>query len=317
MIFVNGLINQLKGDKSRKLNAREELWKAQDNCLFSPGNGQMRNELRKAAYSSLIRAECLSREKGKSAFSLIQYDFDFDGIKEYLLQDSIINCYIQQNGAGIFEFDYLPVEWNYLDCGSDEKHRRRTAFADMLLPADTNTEDPCRFISKNSRLCFNEPYEPAAQDKKGKLCFKLPSAGAAVPFGNIEVVKCYTLKKDVMIVSYVLKNTGKDEQNFLFVPEIDLSFAGISDKFVRFYSVESAGGKDIPIDKVLNTSNLKILDIENEVQILLASAVSFSVSLVPAFNNNIYQATRILPVFSVSLKEGETWQNEFSLKFSH
>jgi len=64
MIFTNILINQLKGDKSRKQNAKEELWKAQDSHLFTPGDGYLRHELRKAAYSSLLRAERLSREMG-------------------------------------------------------------------------------------------------------------------------------------------------------------------------------------------------------------------------------------------------------------
>jgi hypothetical protein len=72
MIFTNVLINQLKGDKSRKLNAREELWQAQDSCFFSPGNGYLRGELRKSAYSSLLRAELLPREKGGFNSSLIQ-----------------------------------------------------------------------------------------------------------------------------------------------------------------------------------------------------------------------------------------------------
>ncbi|MDR0301663.1 MAG: DUF1925 domain-containing protein, partial [Treponema sp.] len=118
MMFTSVLINQLKGDKYRKQNAREELWKSQDSCLFTPGGGFLRHELRKAAYSSLLRAEKLSREKGKFISSLIQHDFDLDGVKEYLFQDARINCYIQQKGASVFELDYLPKDWNYLDCGS-------------------------------------------------------------------------------------------------------------------------------------------------------------------------------------------------------
>ena len=94
MIFTNVLINQLKGDKSRKYSAREEMWKAQDSYIYSDSNGYLRNEIRKSAYSSLLRAECLTKEKekGKVILSLIQYDFDFDGIKEYLFQDNRLNC---------------------------------------------------------------------------------------------------------------------------------------------------------------------------------------------------------------------------------
>ena len=314
MIFTNVLINQLKGDKSRKLNAREELWQAQDSSLFSPGGGYIRGELRKAAYSSLLRAEMLTRENGKFIPSLIQYDFDFDGVKEFIFQDAMINCYIQPRGACIFELDYLPKEWNYLDCGSND-YGRRAAFADVLLPFETKTDKPEDIITENSRLCFIEQYESIAQDKKGKSCFKLPAMGDDMPFGDIEINKCFSIKKEVLTVSYNLKNTGKETRKFKFSPIIYFSFADM-DEYVRFYAVDN-NGKDTHLHNKIDAGNLKILDVKNEVQILLGSIRPFSGFLTPVFNNDIYQATIILPVFSISLKNNESWMNEFSLKFSH
>jgi len=315
MIFTNVLINQLKGDKPRKLNAREELWKAQDSYLFSPGDGYLRSEIRKAAYSSLIRAEQLSKEKGKTVSSLIQYDFDFDGIKEFLFQDTMINCYIQQKGASLFELDYLPKEWNYLDSGSDS-FGRKTSFADIILPVDSIIDDTDKLPEDNKRLCFNEQYEADAQDKKGKLCFKLSSAGDNIPFGYLEINKCYMFKKDSVVVSYIIKNTGRDLKEFIFIPELNFSFAGIGDEYVRFYAADTTG-RDIHLDKTFKTNNLKILDVKNEVQIVLASVKIFCGCFFPVFKKNYYQATKIYPGFSISLKNGETWNNEFSLKFSH
>ena len=314
MIFANVLISQLKGDKYRKQNAREELWKAQDSCLYYPGNGQFRNDLRKSAYSSLLKAEILSRDKGKFISSLIQYDFDFDGIKEYIFQDTKINCYINLKGAGVFELDYLPKEWNYLDCGSNNYGRRR-AFNDILLPIDAIINESELSLFDNSRLCFNEQYEAAAHDRKGKSCFKLAS-GKDVPFGFIEINKCYSMKRDALSVLYTIINTSKETQIFQFVPEINFSFAGASEKHVRFYAVDSSG-KDVHIDNSFNTDNLKILDVINEVQITLSSIKSCSGSLFHAYANELYQATRILPIFSVSLEKGESWNNEFTLKFSY
>jgi hypothetical protein len=315
MIFTNVLINQLKGDKSRKLNAREELWKAQDSSLFTVGEGARRHELRKAAYSSLLRAERLSREKGKFISSLIQYDFDLDGVKEYLFQDSRINCYIQLKGAGIFELDYLPKDWNYLDCGSTA-FGRRAAFVDTLLPQEAQTFAAEDTFPSPSRLCFNEQFEPLSQDRKGKSCFKLPASGTE-PLCCIEIEKCYVLKRDILTVTYTLKNTAKELEKFTLVTEIDFSFAGEGEEFVRFCTVDSSG-KDIPVERALNNiESLKILDVKNEVQLLLGCAKTFSGSLVPAHNGGFYQANRILSQFAISLEAGETWTNEFSLKFSH
>jgi len=321
MIFTNVLISQLKGDRARKQNAREELWKAQDSCFFSPGNGHLRGELRKSAYSSLLRAEQLSRESGKFIPSLIQYDFDFDGNMEYLFQNEKINCYIQPKGAGIFELDYLPKNWNYLDCGSvvsgnGEGSTRRITFADALLPPDVKIASIENGNLPNARLCFNENYEPLAQDRGGKSCFRLPSSDLNIPFNSIEITKCYTQKKDILSVSYNLKNTGKDSMEFCLFMEIDLSFAGTGEEFVRFYTVES-GGKDVPVKRLLETDNLKILDVKNEVQILIGSSKTFSGCLLHFSKDKMYQATRILHLFPVTLESGKTWTNEFSLKFSH
>jgi hypothetical protein len=289
--------------------------KAQDSSLFMPGNGFLRNELRKAAYSSLVRAERLSREKGRFIQSLIQYDFDLDGVKEYLFQDALINCYIQLNGAGVFELDYLPKDWNYLDCGCAGS-TRRTAFADFFLPAESDARQLENGFPENARLCFKEQYDALPQGSKGKSCFKL-SPAADIPFGDIEINKCYILKKDILSVSYALKNNGKENMEFCFAVEIDLSFAAQGEEYVRFYTTES-GGKDNPAGHLFNNiESLKILDVKNEVQILLGSVSAFSGCLLPVCVNKRYQATRVIAMFNITLESGKTWSNEFNLKFSH
>ena len=322
MIYTNVLINQLKGDKPRKKNAREELWKAQDSILFVPGEGQINNRLRKSAYSSLLRAENVSTDKRKNIASVIQYDFDFDGMPEYLIQNEIINCYIQQKGAGIYELDYMPKEWNYLDCGNfdineNECDERRTSFLDVIMPFNVKIEEIEKEYHKDSRLLFNEYFETLKQDKNGKICFKLPVCGAEFNFNDIEINKCYTLKKNIVNVSYALKNCGKEKIEFCFLPDICISFADNGEEYARFYEIDSSG-KDIPVEKqLLNTGNIKILDVKNEVQILFGSSNQFSGSLFPVFRENYYQCTRIMPLFNIDLESGKTWTNDFSLKYTH
>ncbi|MDR0289338.1 MAG: alpha-amylase, partial [Treponema sp.] len=117
MVFTNVLINQLRGDKSRKDSAHEELWKAQSSSLFCQigRQGLHNNVLRNAAYGALLGAERVTREKGKFSPSLVPFDFNMDGTHEWLFQDAKINCYVQSLGGGIFEMDYLPKAWNYLN----------------------------------------------------------------------------------------------------------------------------------------------------------------------------------------------------------
>jgi hypothetical protein len=258
----------------------------------------------------------LSRDKEKFVPSLIQHDFDLDGVPEFIFQDAVINCYIQLKGAGIFELDYLPKEWNYLDCGCNGL-TRRTAFADAILPPGTTAENMEMKFQTGGRLCFNEQFEAVSQDRKGKFCFRLPVAEHGTPFASLEIEKCYSLKKDVLTIAYVLKNSGEKRERYCFVPEIDLSFAGEGEEYVRFFTYDS-NGKDVPVSSVLTDSKrLKIQDIKNEVQIILASTKVFSGSLALARDDGLYQATRILPLINISAESGESWTCEFSLKFSH
>ncbi|MDR0377156.1 MAG: DUF1925 domain-containing protein [Spirochaetaceae bacterium] len=96
MMFTHVLINQLRGDKSRKRSARESLWKAQglDSFYRRPEGGIYRNTVRNAAYRALLGAEKITREKGVFIPSLMTLDFDLDGEDEYLFQDEYINCYV-------------------------------------------------------------------------------------------------------------------------------------------------------------------------------------------------------------------------------
>jgi hypothetical protein len=323
MIFTNLLINQLRGDKSRKLDAREELWKAQGCGLFSSleKQGLYRHSLRNAAYSALLAAERITREKGKFVSSLIPFDFNLDGVNEYLFQDTRINCYIQSAGGGIFELDYLPKAWNYLDTCDG-----RLAFADRLLPAGTRLEDlPCGPVA-GARLCRGERYEVLEVDKvRRRVVFSLPPSALtdASPFGRVSIEKSFSFKKDMLVVGYTIVNRGAGRQLFQFAPEIDLSFPGEGEQFMRCL-VSRQGAKDAPAAEpvLCGVEGLKIQDLKNEVQITVASACPFdgriaAVRISGAEAESLYQASCLMPVFPLSLESGETWTNEFSLKFSH
>jgi hypothetical protein len=343
MIFTNVLINQLRGDKSRKQTAREELWKAQGCDLFYSTESSLNSGLRKAAYRSLLGAERITREKGKFAFSLIQFDFDLDGEDEYLFQDQKINCYIRIRGGGVFELDYLPRAWNYLDTS-----RGRSAFADCFLPQGLSPEELSAFANSpgdsfeggsyrviserpafagSLRFCGNEKYELAELDRvRGKVRFRLPAEKAAAsakgrlvsPFGQIEIEKCFSLKKDTLAVTYSLTNRGEAETAFQFAPHIDLSFPGGDDGFVRFFKCKT-GSKDVPLseNRTGDVESLKIQDLKNEVQMMLGSSDTFDLYIKPVGTGGICQSNCVIPAVPFSLGPGKSQNLEFTLKFLH
>ena len=334
MIYVHTLINnQLRGDKARKRTALEELWKAQDSGIFRLGSvsspGLLCSAVRKAAYRSLLEAEKITREKGKFTPSLSVFDFDLDGEGEYIFQDDKLNCCVKSRGAGIFELDYLPGAWNYLDtmaaAGDDAKDAAgRRAFIDWLAPAKTLPEDAGPEGVRGGYFCGSEEYEASEADRvKRRVTFTLPPR-TALPFGEIKIEKTWQLKKNSLVLEYVLENTAKKPLSFIFCPQTDLSFPGEAADFLRIL-IQGEGGKEaVASDRPVTLKNTKALefqDIKNETLIVLESSRAFDARLfhvrsaeLPASAN--YQSTCVMPFLRVSLEGGKTWKVAFSLKMS-
>jgi hypothetical protein len=325
MIFTHTLINQIKGDKSRKRTAREELWKAQGCDLFYPSaeRGLCRPELRSAAYHALLEAERMTREK-KGSFipSLMNFDFDMDGSSEFLFQDTKINCYIQARGASVFELDYLPKGWNYLDTWPSSGNKyKRTAFSDCLFPAEAILPDAFNYSANTfgGRNCSAERYTLSELDKAhGKIRFCLGSKNN-VPFGAIEIDKCYSLKKDTLSVSYTLTNKGQTAADFQFAPVIDFSFPGEGEGFLRVFKCKTGAKETAFSDGTVNDADsIKFQDLKNETLLVLASKKPFNAGILPVSSpGDQYQSTSIVPMQTVSLQSGEKWETEFSLKIAH
>ena len=343
MVFSNVLVNQVRGDRSRKQSACEELWKAQGGVLFcrTGPRGVHGGELRGAAYGAMLGAERITREAGKFAPSLLPFDFDMDGESEWLFHDARLNCYVQPLGGGVFELDYLPRARNYLDTRGD-----RFAFADRLLPPETGAEGLGTGAVAGARLCAGERYEAAEVDKvRRKLCLVLQrpsggrrqaqSAAAEPPFAFVEIEKCFHLRKDALCVRYSLANRGEGPADFCFSPEIDLSVPGTGEADARFFACR-AGEADRPLSgpafpsgsspasgTALDSGGIKIHDLKNEAQITLSANRPCDWRIVPVAAEGAegegpaHQAFCLMPLFRVRLEAGKSWDAELVLKFSH
>jgi hypothetical protein len=335
MMFTHTLINQLRGDKSRKQNAREELWKAQGYTLFSPrsdtassspgesGADIHRAPLRKAVYKALLGAERICRDQGKFTPSLLAFDFDFDGSLEYLFQDRNINCYVTSVGASIFELDYLPKTWNYLDTFSGDRFRR-TAFADQLGPPDYSFADARESRFEGIRFCGRECFKLLDMDRShGRADFRLAAQEAlgASYLERIEIEKQYLLKQDTLRVRYTLINRGAETASFKFIPRIDLSFSGGGDDVLRVFRSPDRENKsaicgEAGIGKV---RGLEFQDIKNELTLSLTADQDFDDWILPIHDTvtTRYQSTCLMPAMAISLEPEGRWKTEFKLNISH
>jgi hypothetical protein len=332
------------------------LFKAQSFDIFCHlGDGGIyRNTLRKAAYRALLGAEKITREKDIVIPALLTFDFDLDGEDEYLFQDTDLNCYVKTRGAGIFELDYLPKNWNYLDTMARRREPdqgeeqpvdgyRRGAFLDRLVPPALSLEDARAGRFEGSRLCALETFEPVFVDRvHGKVRFRLvprnPASGGDTGgllfpeeepppgvFGGAGLEKTYCLSKNVLTVQYTLTNEGDLPLDCTFIPEIDLSFFDEGEPFLRILALrngakENAGGAEIAA-----VEGLEFLDIKNEDIVSLTVDRSCDVWLIPIKTRcrirgriaDQYQSTCIMPRFPLSLEPGAAWNAEFKLKIYH
>jgi hypothetical protein len=343
MIFSHTLANQLRGDKSRKRTALEELWKAQGIDAFYPAEngGIYRPSIRRSAYRSLLEAEKITREAGDFIPSLMNFDFDFDNEIEYLFRGERINCYIRLLGASVFELDYLPNSWNYLDTfdrsspGPNGNRNRKAAFTDLILPPDFSPGDILSGRKEGIRDCGEERFELREMDKaRGKVSFYLPPSAESSgegSFRSLGLEKSYQLRRDTLTVGYTLSNPGREEAGFLFASGIELSFPGEGENFVRVLKgaeVLKPGARDgLPEKDVLAARDadlLKFQDLKNEAIISLGADRPFNAWIFPRKTApetrdgpGLYQSSCVTPVFPVILKPGESWKLALSLKFTH
>jgi len=241
MMHVEVLSNQLRGDKYRKRNAKEELWRGQEHYAYwhGPSGGIYSSRLRHSAYSALIEAEKATREKGIFKAALTAVDFDMDGNREYLYNGLIFNAYIHPVGGALFELDYLPVSRNYLATFSryrESYHSRETieqgydsysrhAFLDHILsPGEKlagfergSYRGPGRIPGKRYRILDLERDPPRVS----------LACGAALDGEEetLEIHKAFSFRRNLLVVDYTLTNQGQKGLTLLWGSEINLALA--------------------------------------------------------------------------------------------
>jgi len=326
--LVHNLINQLRGDKSRKRSAREELWKAEGaETLLCAGN----REVRRYAQKAILAAERIIREKDFKP-SLLSFDFDFDRVEEFLFQDKNINCYVKARGASVFELDYIPKGWNYLD-SSDAVRGKRSAFTDILAPGDFIPPPDFRsavytypgkynltqaalpdtpLFPDNCRFCGDEEYRLLSADRvKLKASFSL-SPRKGIPFGFIEIQKTYSLEKNMLNLAYKLTNTGDEKTVLCFIPRFDLALAGGELIFRK-----SQGEEERSADKTSAKRRVVSFE-ESSSKHGAAVGVGFQTpcDLYYADLEEFFQTWTFLPLFQVFLNPGDSWENRITVSIS-
>lgn len=342
MQYTHILVNQVRGDKSRKLTAREDLWRGQAHHAYwlNPSGGIHRNLLRKSVYSSLIEAEKTTRQKGIFIPSIIRVDFDMDGREEYLYQGLEVNSYLHTRGGTIFEFDHLRKPWNYLDTVSRRPepfhtpHIRemgydthpRHAFVDHLISEETTIEEFAGATYEELGDFVGELYTMTALDKDHARVTllregQLLSGRRRAP---LIIEKSFAFSRSGLIVSYKLRNEDTRAMRFRFAPEINLSFRSAEVEDLRL-SYRERGSKPAELSpgQTELESALEVIfnDLYNGAAVSVApegkgrfwSFPVYAWGHGPEGLAAYYSASCLVSINDIALDAGESWETSFKL----
>lgn len=338
MMNTHVLVNQVRGDKYKKKSAQNELWKGQSHHAYWNGGeaGIYENELRKAVYRSLIEAEKITRATEIFAPSILSVDYDMDTRIEYLYQGSDLNAYIHSLGGALFELDFLPASWNYLDTMVDRERPEpsgtpvsyeRKAFLDHFFPAGASLE---AFHGGTLADCgdfLGRPYEMVELNRAlPELLMRrdgeVNGEGAPSP---LRVEKRFVFRPRSIDVYYRLTNLASAPLVTVFGVEINLSLAARSADSGRLFLLDEDRKKEITADaaEIEGVQGLLVHDVRNEVSVTLSSVRVFRCWNVPVETpcgaagggRAEFQSHCFVPQWSLTLAPGEAWENHLSVAF--
>ncbi len=344
MLHVNLLVNQIRGDRYRKKAAREEMWKGQSSHPYWHGklDGIYRNTMRKAAYSALIEAEKITRERGIFKPYIGREDFDLDGLDELLFCGNTLNVYIHSVGGAAFEIDYLPASWNYGDAmgryeepyhdtlvpAGDFDCHPRYAFQDVLTPGKLDMKT---YIRNRDGVCgFSrygeyklEEYKRDHLDVALEIEGRIESGQSNAP---VSIRKTYSLDDNLLRVCYTLRNLSESEKiQVTFGSEINLSFASNHEEFLQIRA-HTEKGEGVPLRDTCRTDSVKgfeARDLKNAVTVtvrlsriceLWSIPVEASWYSVKGMRNG-YQCSSFVPCWRPEIEPGGEWETRIEMIF--
>lgn len=280
MHYVRILVGQLRGDKSRKKTAQEELWRGQCGGAYwrGAGGGIARLSVRAAAYAALIEAEKITRQRGSFSPGIIYADLDFDGTKEIVYQGADINAYVQLRGACLTELDSFRTKTNYVNVfGSREGVPRRLCFRDRIAEKGSFGADRSGFS--------DAPYSLIDAERPSSVA-SLVREGQADIGGKkraLSLKKTYSFRKGGLSVDYEVANKESAPLSVRLCVELNLA-AGFSPEAIALAGIRGRDELGLETSQKSSESDLNGLRLSNlakDEKIELRSDLPFALSHLP------------------------------------
>lgn len=248
ILYVSTIISQSHGDKLRKKAARTELWAAQTSeaLVCNPDGIFATNAIRQKAYRHLTEAEKLIRSAAESKFkeSVTRFDYNGDGVNEYLCQMKSHTSCISKKGASITELNIMHNSGNYADnlkrIGRFDKvddGYERGLFIEHLFTAEEYSDYKKGLPTGNgvfSQIMFEEADFDSSRHEI-KLRAQGDFSSMKIP---VSLRKNYIATSNGYTVQYILKNESPIALKGKLVVESNFAQTDFTSADANSYTVE-------------------------------------------------------------------------------
>lgn len=265
MMYLSMLVNQYKTDKMRKNAAREKLWEAQSGLglLFTANEPYVNNQNVQKSFTYLMEAEKILRGKTDFTESITCFDYNNDGLNEFVLRMNEYFATINLISGSITEFDVVKAKYNYIDNYSRKKvfdgcddNYHRGLFVDHFF-----TDDQFESYKNNepagSGIFSRIQYTPIKYSQNHKEFIMEANAVCKNSNQKVYLRKKYIVNSNGMFVQYVLRNDSNKRLKGKFAIENNFANTTYNPTNPIFYSLEILDNTDLlSIDTSENTKNI-------------------------------------------------------------
>ena len=306
MMYISMLISQYHGDKARRQAAREKLWIAQAGWSYItlPYGMPAVAQMRQLAYQALNDADDSIHEENARE-SMTSYDYNADGLNEYVCSMEKYTAVISLKAGSITELDVRKGGGNYAaNLSRLEEFDRTTDAYDRgifvehlfekqdkkkylsLEPAGNGIFSRVQFVEKK----FDSKRHEVQMEGRGEFSSdQLP----------VVLRKNYIASSSGIIVQYILKNDSPLPLKALFVVESNFAQTIFADTPQAEYEAEivcDSQRETLSLDKAVShesgVSTLLLTNAANKTSFVFEPNEDAGFALLPICFNRPYKDTQ-------------------------
>ena len=316
MMYVSMLVNQSHGDKIRKKVARDKLWEAQNgNSFICTAEGAFVNSsFRQNSYKNLVEAEKIVRECNEFEESVSCFDYNGDGLNEYIIRMQNYFAAVNLLGGAIREFDLMQASGNYADNLSRVQefencndNYERGLFVDHIFTDEEFSEYLLNKPTGNgvfSKMIYTES-KFSAQHKE----IQLSVCALFKNKQNVLLRKKILASSSGLTIQYILKNESSRQLKAKFAVESSFAQTNFNAQDFNAYRLEIlTDGQKQEIDtkssskalnasgKLANVEGFQLTDTDNSISFMFEPNEQCGLSFFPiVFNRPEYTTGENVP----------------------